>query len=80
MMSYQHLEEIEMSVRLKRGQRPAWESTPIGKLLITAGLNQSSGARAVGISDRRMREFVWGRAEVPIAITLALKYLAKTSK
>jgi hypothetical protein len=70
-----------MSVKLKSGQHPAWESTPVGKLLVAAGLNQSSGARAVGISDRHMRQIVWGRAKLPTAIGLALKYLAlKKSK
>jgi len=45
------------------------------RLLAALGLNQSSGARFLGISDRTSRRYVAGEAEVPAASVKLLRLM-----
>ena len=45
------------------------------RLLAALGLNQSSGARFLGISDRTSRRYVAGEAEVPAAAVKLLRLM-----
>jgi len=45
------------------------------RLLAALGLNQSSGARFLGVSDRTSRRYVAGEAEVPAAAVKLLRLM-----
>jgi hypothetical protein len=45
------------------------------KLLDSAGLSQRGAAKELGISDRQMRRYVSGDAEVPKVVEYALRWL-----
>jgi len=45
------------------------------RLLAALGLNQSSGARFLGVSDRTSRRYVAGEAEVPVAAVKLLRLM-----
>jgi len=45
------------------------------RLLAALGLNQSSGARFLGVSDRTSRRYVAGEAEVPASSVKLLRLM-----
>jgi hypothetical protein len=45
------------------------------KLLDGAGLSQRGAAKEIGLSDRQMRRYIAGDAEVPKFIEYALRWL-----
>jgi len=45
------------------------------RLLAALGLNQSSGARFLGVSDRTSRRYVAGEAEVPASAVKLLRLM-----
>lgn len=45
------------------------------KLLDSAGLSQRGAAKELGISERQMRRYVAGDAEVPTVVEYALRWL-----
>lgn len=45
------------------------------KLLDRAGLSQRGAARAIGISERHMRRYVAGEADVPLVVEFALRWV-----
>lgn len=48
------------------------------KLLDSAGLSQRGAAKELEISDRQMRRYIAGDAEVPKVIEYALRWLIHT--
>ncbi len=64
----------------RKRARPAWEKTALGKLLVAADLNQSTGAKALGLSSRQMRRYVAGKPPMPRTVELALQHLIRERK
>ena len=50
------------------------------KLLDTAGLSQRGAARAIDISERQMRRYCAGAAEVPRAVEYALRWITRGAR
>lgn len=48
------------------------------KLLDRAGLSQRGAAKAIGISERQMRRYVAGEADVPLVVEFALRWVIHT--
>jgi len=49
-------------------------------LLKTAGLSQSEAGRLIGVTDRQMRRYAAGDAEVPLTVQYALRYVIERRK
>lgn len=45
------------------------------KLLDSAGLSQRGAAKEIGISERQMRRYIAGDAEVPKVVEYAIRWL-----
>jgi transcriptional regulator with XRE-family HTH domain len=50
-------------------------ATQLQRLLDSAGLSQRGAAKAIGISERHMRRYVAGEAEVPLVVEFALRWV-----